>query len=108
MVGKGLPSSEIAIRLAGLLRRPVIDKTGLTGKYDFTLEFTPDLSGIALPPPPPGVGSGPGAASPGVASDPPTSIPSAVEKQLGLKLTSTKGKLDVIVVDRAEKIPTEN
>ena len=42
------------------------------------------------------------------ASMPPTSIPSAVEKQLGLKLTSTKGKLDVIVVHRAEKIPTEN
>ena len=49
MVARGLPSSEIAIRLANLLRRPVIDKTGLTGKYDFALEFTPDLSGIALP-----------------------------------------------------------
>ncbi|MBZ5675824.1 MAG: TIGR03435 family protein [Acidobacteriia bacterium] len=108
MVGKGLPSAEIASRLAGLLRRPVIDKTGLTGKYDFTLEYTPDMSGIPLPPPPPGL-AGPVSSGPaGVASDPPTSIPSAVEKQLGLKLTSTKGKLDVIVVDRAEKVPTEN
>jgi len=108
MVGKGLSSSEIASRLAGMLRGPVIDKTGLTGKYDFTLEYSPDLAGIPLPPPPPGA-AGPGPSSPAaVASDPPTSIPSAVEKQLGLKLTSTKGKLDVIVVDRAEKVPTEN
>jgi len=108
-VGKGLSSSEIANRLAGLLRRPVVDKTGLTGKYDFTLEYTPDLQGMTLlPPPGGGPGPTPGAASPGIASDPPASIPSAVEKQLGLKLTSTKGKLDVIVVDRAEKVPTEN
>jgi uncharacterized protein (TIGR03435 family) len=110
MIVKGLPSSDIASRLAGLLRRPVIDKTGLTGKYDFTLEFTPDLAGMPLPSPPPGdPGRAPSTAvSSGIASDPPTSISSAVEKQLGLKLTSTKGKLDVIVVDRAEKIPTEN
>jgi len=110
MTAKGLPLPDIATRLANLLRRPVIDKTGLTGKYDFTLEYSPDLAGIPLPPPPPGApGPAPGAAAtPGVASDPPTSIPSAVEKQLGLKLTSTKGKLDVIVVDRAEKVPTEN
>jgi len=109
MVGKGLPSSEIATRLANLLRRPVVDKTGLTGKYDFTLEYTPDLAGMSLPPPPPGgPGPAPGGASPGIASDPPMSVPSAVEKQLGLKLTSTKGKLDVVVVDRAEKVPTEN
>jgi|SRR5665213_191232 len=109
MVVKGLPSSDIASKLAGLLRHPVIDKTGLTGKYDFTLEFTPDLSGFPLPPPPPGApGGGPIASSPASASDPPASIPSAVEKQLGLKLTSTKGKLDVVVVDRAGKIPTGN
>jgi len=111
MTAKGLPSSEIAIRLANMLHRPVIDKTGLTAKYDFVLEFTPDLSGF--PPPPPGAagtGQGAGAAGPADnnASVPATSIPAAVEKQLGLKLTSTRGKLDVIVVDRAEKIPTEN
>ena len=111
MTAKGLPSSEIASRLAGLLRHPVIDKTGLTAKYDFTLEYAPDLSGIALPPPPPGAaGPAPGPGGPGdnTASVPAASIASAVEKQLGLKLTSTKGKLDVIVVDRAEKTPTEN
>ena len=102
MVAKGLPLSEIATRLAGLLRRPVVDKTGLTGKYDFTLEFTPDLSGFSFLPPPPG------AAPSGNASDPGTSIPSAVEEQLGLKLRATKGMLDVIVVDHAEKVPTEN
>jgi len=98
---KGLPSSEIAIRLAGYRRRPVIDKTGLTGRYDFTLEFTLDMTGIALP-------TGFPAAADNNATDPGSDIASAVEKQLGLKLTSTKGKLDVIVVDRAEKIPTEN
>jgi len=101
MSAKALPSSEIASRLANSLRRPVIDKTGLTGKYDFTLEFTLDTTGMALPP-------GFLAATDNNASDPGSDIASAVEKQLGLKLTPTKGKLDVIVVERAEKIPTEN
>jgi len=101
MIVKGLPISEAAGKLSGLLRRPVIDKTGLAGKYDFVLEFTPDLAGMPLPP---GVSTQTG----NNASDPGSDIASAVEKQLGLKLTSTKGKLDVIVVDRAEKIPTEN
>jgi uncharacterized protein (TIGR03435 family) len=113
MVAKGLPASEIASRLANLLRRPVIDQTGLTGKYDFTLEFTPDLSGAGFLPPPPPPPGGPGPAPSSTAptqsaSDPGTNIASAVEKQLGLKLTSTKGKLDVIVIDKAEKVPTEN
>src|SRR5579864_8938578 len=99
MIAKALPAAEIAIQLANLLRRPVVDKTGLTGKYDFTLEFTPDLSGAGfLPPPPPPPGApGPAPSAPaGGASDPGTNIASAVEKQLGLKLTATKGKLDVI------------
>jgi uncharacterized protein (TIGR03435 family) len=98
---KGLPSSEIAIRLAGYRQRPVIDKTGLTGRYDFTLDFTLDMTGIPLLP-------GFPAQADNNASDPGSDIASAVEKQLGLKLTPAKGKLDVIVVDRAEKTPTEN
>jgi uncharacterized protein (TIGR03435 family) len=101
MVARGLPASDIASRLAGYRRHPVIDKTGLPGKYDFVLEFTPDLSGIPLP-------AGFSTQAGNNASDPGSDIASAVEKQLGLKLTSTKAKLDVIVVDHAEKIPTEN
>jgi uncharacterized protein (TIGR03435 family) len=101
MRARSLSPPDIAARLAGLLRRPVIDETGLTGKYDFTLEYAPDLAGIPLP-------AGFTTHDDNNATDPPTSIPAAVEKQLGLKLTPTKGKLDVIVVDHAEKTPTEN
>jgi len=101
MVARGLPTSDIASRLAGYRRHPVIDKTGLPGKYDFVLEFTPDLSGIALP-------AGFSTQDGNNATDPGSDIVAAVEKQLGLKLTSTKGKLEVIVVDHAEKIPTAN
>ena len=67
--------------------RPVIDKTGLTGRYDFDLAFAP-------------LGSSPADAP----SDParPT-IFVALEEQLGLKLQSTKGPLDVIVIDSIER-----
>jgi uncharacterized protein (TIGR03435 family) len=101
MVARGLPASEIATRLAANLRRPVIDKTGLNGKYDFVLEFTPDLTGFPVAP-------GFTTQADNNAVDPGTNMASAVEKQLGLKLTTTRAKLETIVVDRAEKIPTEN
>jgi uncharacterized protein (TIGR03435 family) len=101
MTVRGLTVSVIAARLSQQLRHPVIDKTGLTQKYDFILEYTPDLSGV--PPPPE-------AAAPLAppASELLPNLPSALEKQLGLKLTRAKAKLDVIVVDHVEKTPTEN
>jgi uncharacterized protein (TIGR03435 family) len=99
---KALSLPEIAEKFANAARRPVIDKTGLDGKYDFLLEYTPDLRGV---PPPPDAGAP--AAPPG-AGEPGTNLPTAVEKQLGLKLTSRKANVEVIVVDRAEKVPTEN
>src|ERR1700682_5612032 len=82
MDAKGLTIVDLAIRLGQQLRRPVIDKTGLTGRYDFTLEHIPDLSGI--PPPPPGAaGPAPAVAAPGdSASGTGSDLASALAKQL--------------------------
>jgi uncharacterized protein (TIGR03435 family) len=104
MVAKGLTMPEIAAKFGQAQRHPVLDKTGLTGRYDLTVEYTLDLSGL---PPPPDLPPQPPTAQ-GVASDPGSNFPSAIEKQLGLKLTPGKAMLDVIVVDRAQKTPTEN
>ncbi|HEY4360595.1 MAG TPA: TIGR03435 family protein [Bryobacteraceae bacterium] len=71
-----------------------MDKTGLTGKYDFTLEFA--QSGLAR-----------GSTGPD-ASDAAPDLFSALEKQLGLKLEKSKVPLDVIVIDHMDKEPTEN
>lgn len=73
-----------------------MDKTGLTGAYDFTLEFA--QSGLA--------GRGPTGAD--AASDPAPDLFNALEKQLGLKLEKSKVPLDVIVIDHMDKEPTEN
>lgn len=73
----------------------MLDKTGLAGFYDFTLEFAPDLSGLTTPD---------GSAPPQF--DGPT-IFTALREQLGLKLESTKAPVEVFVIDRVEK-PTEN
>ncbi|MGB7263969.1 MAG: TIGR03435 family protein [Terracidiphilus sp.] len=83
--------------------RPVVDQTGLTGRYDFTLKWTPDDSQFAqfrgaVPPQPPAAGDNPNA---------PPSLYTAVQEQLGLKITATKAPDDVIVIDHIEK-PSPN
>ena len=77
--------------------RTIVDRTGLSGAFDFTLEFAPES----------GPGSQPSAT--GSASDPsaPPSIFTALEQQLGLKLESTKGPVDVLVIDHVEE-PSPN
>ena len=81
--------------LSGLAGRPVIDKTGITGAYDFKLEWEPD--------------HGPPREEPGeTATD--TSGPSifsALQEQLGLKLDSQKVAMPMIVIDHIEE-PSEN
>ena len=77
----------------GNLDRPVVDETGLTGNYDFLLEFTPDLP-PGVTPPPDFDASGP-------------TFLDALTEQTGLKLVSQKGPVDVIIVDHVER-PTEN
>lgn len=76
-----------------VLDRPVVDRTGLTGRYDFTLTWTPDETqfasmGIKVPPP------APDATAPGLFT--------AIQEQLGLKFEPSKGSVDVIVIDRVE------
>jgi uncharacterized protein (TIGR03435 family) len=84
---------------AVVLDRPVIDQTGLEGRYDFTLTWTPDETqfggrGGQVPPP-----ADPANAPPGLFT--------AIQEQLGLKLESSKAPVDVVVIDRLEK-PSEN
>jgi len=91
--------SQLTTMLTNQLRLPVLDKTGLTGKYDFTLDFVPSLAGASRPQVDPTGAS---------TSDPGPDIGSAVQEQLGLKLIPGKATLDVIVIERAEKVPVEN
>jgi uncharacterized protein (TIGR03435 family) len=101
-VAKAQPLSKLTTMLGNQINGPVLDKTGLTGKYDFNIEFTPYL--------PPGVqGPGPASATPGDnTSEPGPNLADAVQRQLGLRLVASKAKLDVVVIDKAEKVPTAN
>jgi uncharacterized protein (TIGR03435 family) len=93
--------AEVAGTLQGsMLDKPVVDQTGLTGKYDFTLAFTPD----------PGQMAGFGGPRPSEAVDDPDAAPdlfTAMQQQLGLKLSSTKAPADVLVIDHVDK-PSAN
>ena len=87
--------SSLANQLGYIVQRTVVDKTGLKGKYDFTLKWTPEDQAA-------GAGA---AADAGTEAAP--SIFTAVEEQLGLKLNSSKGPVETLVVDRAE-MPADN
>jgi len=98
--GRGMTMAEFAARLLTRVDRPVVDKTGLTGRYDIHLEYSMINSG------PVSLNGGEGA----VALPPDSggaSIFSAVQSQLGLRLVSDKAPIDVIVVDSVER-PSEN
>jgi len=71
----------------------VIDKTELTGNYDFELKWTPDESSAGMS------GDGPARSSDAAG----TSIFTALQEQLGLKLESTKGPVEILVIERAQK-----
>ncbi len=109
LVARAQSSQGLADFLGLEMNKPVVDKTGLTGKYDFNLEYKPDLAGRGLLPPPGGFGGPPGGVggAPSDAAEPGSNLAAAIQ-QLGLRLNSGKAKLDVLVIDKAEKTPTEN
>jgi uncharacterized protein (TIGR03435 family) len=99
--GHAIQVGMLAQVLSGVLGRPVVDKTGLAGKYDFVLEWTPDVAADAR-----AQGFGNGITEPAPAPGGPT-IFTALQEQLGLRLESQKGPVPNIVIDRVEK-PSEN
>jgi uncharacterized protein (TIGR03435 family) len=86
---------------ARILDRPVVDQTGVTGKFDFTLEWRPDLSqaGPAAP-------GGPAPQLPPEVEARPDLF-TAIQEQLGLKLESSRAPVQAYVIDKVEK-PSEN
>src|SRR5882724_3805558 len=83
---KGIYMPMLATTLSRFMRQPVLDMTGLKGRYVVKLDWTPDPVDPDKAP----AGAGP-------------TIYTAVQEQLGLKLESRKGPLEVIVIDHAEK-----
>jgi uncharacterized protein (TIGR03435 family) len=85
---------------SSVLDRPVVDRTGLQGRFDFTLTWTPDDSQFrSFGPRPPA----PATADPNA----PPGLFTAIQEQIGLRLERANAPVDVIVVDRVER-PTEN
>lgn len=85
VTGKNTPLANLVKSLSSQLNRTVLDQSGLTGRYDFTVTFTPNLD---------------------AAQQPDTAGPSlftALEEQLGLRLDSKKGPVEVLVIDSAQK-----
>jgi uncharacterized protein (TIGR03435 family) len=81
----------LALLLSRFERQLILDRTGLTGRYQMKLEYTPaDRAGAA------------GDLAGGV------SLAAALQEQLGLRLESRREPLDAIVVERAERVPTDN
>jgi uncharacterized protein (TIGR03435 family) len=83
--GKSVPVAALADRLSGAvfqLGRPVLDRTGISGLYDFTLNWVPDDSA--------------------------PSLFTALQEQLGLRLEPQKGPVEVLVVDSMERKPSAN
>jgi uncharacterized protein (TIGR03435 family) len=108
MVTNGVPIANLVGMLSQQVGRPVFDKTDLKGLFDFKLTFSPE--GIQNPfgggPPGGGPPIGGLSTTPNNSADPVPSIFTAIQ-ELGLRLESTKGPVEVLVVDSVQK-PTEN
>jgi uncharacterized protein (TIGR03435 family) len=78
--------ADFAYQLSRQLNRPVIDKTNVSGAFDITLRYSRDEETASADPP----------------------LSTAIQETLGLKLESTRGPIEVLVVDHIEKAPTQN
>ena len=104
MTGGGMPLSQLATSLSNFVQRVVVDRTGMAGNFDLDLKYTLDQSTMAN-------ALGPAKAA-AIAGAPPTDAPAdsdapglftALQEQLGLKLESARGAVDVLVIEQVDK-----
>ena len=91
IAGEALPASTIAGILSGLAGRRVLNKTALMGRYDVDLRYTPDWGQPGATPEPTNSPDG-------------ESLFGALQNQLGLKLESTRGPVEVLIIDHIERL----
>jgi uncharacterized protein (TIGR03435 family) len=92
------PVSQLIDMMSNLLRAPVIDMTGLTGRYDLTLNVAKYAGDLAAR----------GQSIDSAPADPLALISMILQDELGLKLEARKMPLNLVIVDSAEKVPVEN
>ena len=95
LTGQSATLDQLTMFLSSPLRAPVVDQTGLKGRYDFEFDLT---SYMQQGPPQPGEAP----------PDPVAILQAALPKQLGLRLEAKKMPFDMFVIDHIEKLPTEN
>jgi uncharacterized protein (TIGR03435 family) len=100
IVSSQISMQRLAMLLSRFERQTVIDQTGLSGNYEINLKWTHQsttstTAGLRTEPDVPDTDAGP-------------SIFTALQEQLGLRLESNRGPVEVLVIDHAEQIPTEN
>jgi uncharacterized protein (TIGR03435 family) len=88
--------SDLAVALSQPFGRPVVDATGLKGRYDIHLDMTPYAPAETA------------AGQQGTPVDTVSMMITALQEQMGLKVESRKDQIDILVVDHAEKTPVEN
>jgi uncharacterized protein (TIGR03435 family) len=98
-VRNALMTDFAGLMQSAVLDRPVLDQTALTGRFDFSLNWTPDDSQFA--------GMGARVPPPTDSADAPPNLYTAIQEQIGLKLEATKAPADVMVIDHVEK-PSAN
>ena len=88
--GNGRRIAEIVPQLSRSVGSPVLDETGLSGTYDFKLQWTPQLN------------------AGGNTGEPEVSLFTALRERLGLRLEPARVRVDVVVVDRIARVPADN
>jgi len=99
LTGQGATLSQLTEFLSRELRNPVVDQTGLTGRFNYFLDINAYVTEEIRK------SGGPGGGPPPEA---PSIIAQAIQAQLGLRMDSKKTPVEMLIIDHVEKVPTEN